>query len=388
MTVFNWTPNGEHLDQGKSFTKIEPLEVLYKLDSPMIFSIRQEGRLLLAYMCGEAPQLSRFVVVPTSQQILNSIKDGGRSVREALEQPWCWCVDAGHDGAVHECWVTSLDDIPSSVLPALGVMLDPSLSPVFSVRVEGRSLSKTNVPASAIKRAVDGAYIALKKLSEAHGTGTIGRPAKAWKQLFDLPTQRLALGSFEISFGEPKPDLELLPGIREAREALDSLGKNLGEALAWAVSKTTTSPEPSQNLLEALQKLVPPTHGVIETVRIGGSILGSSSESYVLDRRISKKVRITLAQTRSGSELIKTLEGEARELDKDRLSFRLQTAEAEDAYTCFFEEDLYDDVMDAFAEDQTMVVSVRLQRGARQAQVIAISPGPTTEDIQPEETSS
>lgn len=370
---FGWEPSGELLRQDV-FSRLEPVDVLYELDSPMIFTFSSGGRLHLAYMCGETRGASRFVITPTSERVVASLRSGEISVRDALAQPWLWCADVKPDGEVDRCWITSPEELPPKALPPYGVMLDPSLEPVFSVRVEGRFLGRDNVPASAIKRAVDGAYTALKKLSEGTGGGvSAGRPGKAWKQFFDLPAQRVAIGSFEIAFREPRVDQENLPELGNVREQFNTLTKDFAEALCWAVGSDNTEKTPSLQLLEAMEKLVPPQHGLVEKVYIGGRIFGPTKRLHVLDRRVTKKVRQALVLARVAQEEIKTIFGEARELDKDKMSFRLHEDASGYDYTCQIEEDLYEDVLDVFTGDEMIAVTLRLRKGTFTGEVVAIS---------------
>lgn len=372
MMSFGWNPEGELI--GKDvFARLEPVDVLYELDSPMIFTFSNNGRLHLAYMCGETNGLSRFTVTPTSKLIVESLRNGNMSVRNALAQPWLWCIDVKSNGEVEQCWITSPEELPAKALPPHGVMLDPALEPVFSVRVEGASLRHDNVPASAIKRAVDGAYTALKKLSEATSGGTsAGRPGKAWKQLFDLPAQHVLIGSFEIAFREPHSDQESFPELNGVSEQFSALTQDFAGALSWAVGKPDGQTVPKLQLLEAMEKLVPPQHGLIERVYIGGRLFGQAQRSYVLDRRVTKKVRNALAVARVSQEEILTVVGEARELDKDKMSFRLHDPSKSNDFICTFQEDLYEDVMDVFTADGQMTVTLRTKKGTSAGEVIVI----------------
>ncbi len=369
--ALDWEPAGQDLGTGQ-FDLIIPEEVLYELDSPMIFTFRNSGRLLLAYMCGEAPRLCRFIVAPTSRSIVERLLAGEVSVRGAIDQPWCWCIDVASDGNVSKNWITTLDELPPGVVPGNDVFLEASREPIFAVRVEGRKLRRNNVPASVIKRVVDGVYTALKKLAESSGGGGAGRPSTSNRLLFDLPTQKVALGSFEISFGEPLLEHGLLPDDGVARAHMETRGRELGAALTWAVAGRSEG-LPDIPLLEAVQKLAPPSQGLVETVSVTGSMLGGSGAPYVLDRRASRKVRTALSAARDRSEQIITLKGEARELDKDKLSFRLRSADSPEDYICLFEEELYDDIMEAFASDHVIGIALRLSRGARQGKVVAVS---------------
>lgn len=378
--VFGWNPEGQRVDQ-EFVDPIVPDEILYELDGPMIFTFVVNRRMHLAYMCGDSRGLSRFTVASTNDITIKKMKDGEISVREALYSPWLWCMDLNSKGEVESCWATSPEELPSKALPPDGVMIDPELEPVFSVRVEGSKLSHDNVPASVIKRAVDGAYTALKKMSEEIAGGmSAGRPAKAWKQLFDLPAQHARIGSFEIAFKEPQPIQSSLPDIDDASEQLKTLGHDFSEALSWAVDRSADTSSPKLQLLEAMEKLVPPQHGLIERVYIGGSLISDGHREYVLDRDVTKKVRKALISARDRTEQIITLVGEPRELDKDRLSFRLRTATSEGDYTCTFQEDMYEDVLDAFTADEQMTVSLRAKKSGFIGEVIAILRNAPEED--------
>ncbi|MBF0392319.1 MAG: hypothetical protein HQL38_06520 [Alphaproteobacteria bacterium] len=356
------------------FARLEPVDVLYELDSPMIFTFLNGGHLHLAYMCGEVGGASRFVITPTNERVIASLRGGDISVREALAQPWLWCADVKPDGAVERCWITSPEDLPSKALPPHGVMLDPSLEPVFSVRVEGRFLGRDNVPASAIKRAVDGAYTALKKLSEAtSGGASAGRPGKTWKRFFDLPAQHVAIGSFEIAFREPRVEQDGLPELGGVRERFQALTQDFAGALSWAVKGDGADASPRLQLLEAMEKLVPPRHGLIEKVYIGGRIFGAAERPFILDRDVTRKVRQALAFARVVQEEIKTVLGEARELDKDKMSFRLHEDSTGTDYVCQFQEDLYEDVLDVFTGDEMITVTLRVTKGTPVGEVVAIS---------------
>ncbi len=296
---------------------------------------------------------------------------GEISVREAIDQPWCWCIDIDPQGSVIQTWATSLHQIPQNVLPKEDAYLALDLEPIFSVKVEGHKLTRYNVPASVVKRAVDGAYTALKKLSESVGGGGMGRPSEVSRKLFDFPTKHVALGSFQISFGGPIVDGVGQEDI-DARSQMETRGQELGKALNWATGKSLENVFDIA-LLEAMQKLAPPTQGLIETVSVGGSMLGSPRSLYVLNRSASRKVHQALSAARRNLEQIVTLRGEARELDKDRLSFRLKAEGTNDDYTCIFDEEIYDDVMEAFSSDQLIQIALRQSSGARQGQVIAVS---------------
>jgi hypothetical protein len=81
-----WEIEGKEIDSGR-FTPFEPVEVLYEYDGPRIFTTRDlDGELNLAHWSDEDEKATRYVVVPTSPGIVDSLRRGILSVHDALNQ--------------------------------------------------------------------------------------------------------------------------------------------------------------------------------------------------------------------------------------------------------------------------------------------------------------
>jgi hypothetical protein len=120
------------------FPRFEPDEVLYEFDGPRIFVVRDsEGELNLAYWSDEDDAICRYVVVPTTANILQALRQGDVSVFDALNQPRCWLCDVTHQGQIAACQRVDFEAIPKDSLPAAGTMLLPTLEPQC-VDLEGR----------------------------------------------------------------------------------------------------------------------------------------------------------------------------------------------------------------------------------------------------------
>ncbi|HEX7375932.1 MAG TPA: hypothetical protein VF278_02415 [Pirellulales bacterium] len=132
-----WKIRGKPTD-AKRFLPFAPHEVLYDFDGPRIFTLLDvDGEPNLVYWSDEDEKQSRFVIVPTAPGIVESIRTGGASVFDALNQPRCWICDVLHEGRINACWRVNFEDIPRDALPALGTMLLPALEPEL-VDLEGR----------------------------------------------------------------------------------------------------------------------------------------------------------------------------------------------------------------------------------------------------------
>lgn len=380
------------------FGSFEPVEILYDFDGPRIFTaLGRNGDPLLVYQCDEDEGVSRFVVVPCNAALLEAIQMGRSSIRDALSQPWSWIVDQSHGQGVEHAWRVDLESIPVGVLPAGSVMLLPSMTPLLSVRMVGADLGAGETPASVIHRAVDGASSALKTLvefvMEVRSTG--GRPADRLRRLYDLRAQRIAFASFEIAFKAPTAARQE-SFFEEEEKTLDDVGALLERALEWAKLATpfpsfgsedqmiaatleaSILESPQGNplevlaMLEALEKLTPPQHGLVTEVHVGGRLAGNGRTSKVLTRSSSTWVRRALDRRRRDRGPLITLTGLVRELDKDKLTFILREIDGRPDQKCSITDALFDEAMTAFATDEQVTVAGREAKGKGAIEVVAM----------------
>lgn len=339
------------------FGDFRKVEVLYEFDVPMIFTYEgEQNRLFLAYLCAEDDVLKRFryLTVPVSNQTIVELKNGSKTVFEALNQPWIWILETSYDGVLTTAWqIKDLTQIPDDAKPTKDAMLWPELMPFFSYRLIGEGLEKGRIPASVVARAIDGTTMAIKRLMLAVSATDIvqGRPEKWLKQLCDLPTQDFAYNSFEVSFRSG------LDPIQSDMTGLDldpySEGqKKLISALEWLTKELHT--EMDLIMLEVLSNLVPPSHGIVREVEIKGHLLGHSVVR--LQRSHTAKVRKAISSVKQRSPILST-EGTIGEFDKDKLMFTLrQRPDNQPDISCVFEEGLYDDAWFAFCSDSNIKV--------------------------------
>ena len=101
-----------------------PHEILYDYDGPRIFTMLDEnGDLKLAYWLVEFQGLARFLVVPTTDQIITDLKTGQVTVYEALNQQGCLLCDLLPSGEIKSCESIMFHSISSHFLPKQGVLL-------------------------------------------------------------------------------------------------------------------------------------------------------------------------------------------------------------------------------------------------------------------------
>lgn len=354
-----WSIDGINEDAGR-FQNLDPVEVLYELEAPKIFTAKCGGIVpVLVYESYVDVVASHvhLIVAPTSSAIILALKDGAKTVIQALDQPWVWAVTQDFDGASLQAVLlpNGIESVPDGYKPKKAAMLWPQLMPLVSVRLIGNGLREGHVPASVIKRAADSIPSALKKcFEEAFGAKTQGRPDDAVRNLYDLEAQQMAFNSFEISFRAAEPSqLSLSPGA-DIDSYLEQ-GAALRMAIGWALDDVDAF-IPSVELVEALEKIVPPMHGIVEEIEVRGRIF-NDSRIFRLGRTSTKKVKRFLTDHRAAVRTLFTTEGVIDELDKGQLTFTLRGTNDGKDLTFTFEDDFLDDVFMAFSSSVRVNVS-------------------------------
>lgn len=380
-----WSIQGKEINVGR-FTPFELVEILYEFDGPRIFTVRDaDGALNLAYWSDEDEADTRYVVVPTSARILDELREGALSVFDALNQPRCWICDVSIDGRPIACHLVDFEAIPGDALPGRGTMLWPTLEPLIALRAVGAEIVPGQIPGSVIRSCVEGVQKACKVLAEYRlGQGTqAGRPSDFLKRLFDLPAQRLAFNSFEISFRMPVEEPNLFTSIGQKSpevETLEEVGSLLRKGLRWITTSASEGgmyspgdPEESAAVLRALKELSPSSQGSIERIELKGQLVGARTAPLVLERQARQRVNAAIRSQALEPQVV-DLEGRIRELDRDRLSFELREINGTPVIQKFvFDEQLLEDVFRAMQEGSRVRVAGQTYPPKNLAYALALS---------------
>jgi hypothetical protein len=370
-----WDVAGREVDAG-FLGGFEMLEVLVDIDGPRLFVGRTEdGDDLLAYQVAETDGRFGWIVVPTEARAIEQLRAGELALLDALRQPWSWFVTQSFEGALHGVRRVRFDDLPPASLPSEGVTLVATAQPFLTVRAKGPGLTSRDVPASVVRKVVDGAMHAMKALIEhaLEMSPPEGRPSDRLRRYYDLPTRRLAFGSFEAVFGEPVAPNEQ-PLLDAERLALDRAGVLLRRGIAALQHEVIDGDGAAVDAelgvaLDALSGLLPPASGVVEEMQIGGRLVGPSSVR--LSREHGVRARKYLRRMRPAVEAL-VVQGLVRELDKDAMTFIVRSTDLTQEWPCRFSSALRDDVFTAFAEDTPVAVSGHRRAGKPQVEVLAI----------------
>jgi hypothetical protein len=154
-----WKAKGREIPP--DWLSLEPVEVLFEVDGPRIFTCRsRSGELLLAYQCGEEKGSLRFLVVPFSPELEWQLTEGKINLREALTRPRAWLVDLSYEWQPIRCWELQIENVPAQVLPAPGVMLWAHLRPVSRTAID-RPIATTTTLAPVGPFSVSPRYAAV-----------------------------------------------------------------------------------------------------------------------------------------------------------------------------------------------------------------------------------
>jgi len=359
------------------FEPLEIQEVLHDLDGPRTLTFRNaSGDLFFAHWCDEADRLSYFAVVPFSDALLSRLKLGDITVRDALEQPRQWILEISHDWRIRRAFSVDFSKFERGVLPESDLMLYAYLQPLFTLRAIGNGIQQGFVPSSVVKNLIQSAEQAIKVLVDYVFDGGRGRPLTALRRFYNLPTQRLAFNSFEISFRLPalsnQPEFDELDTARiaEDEETYKKVAALLRKGLVWATASPDAAPPTGEDpkewvaIYKALENLSPSSHGPVSVVEVGGRLAEwrmPMERRYKLKpsvRPLIRYARDRISESRPDDVM---LVGKIRELDRDRNSFELREIASGKPNQRFSYEDAFlEDVLEGIgSENRFRVIGTR-----------------------------
>jgi hypothetical protein len=316
---------------------LEPEVVLDWFDGPRIFTLREKGIHYLAYSSEETPTAHRYLIVPTDDKTIADLRRGAMTIYEALRSAVVWIVDAGQDAPLT---ITQINwaQVPPAVIPAKDVLLTPDLEPLLRVYVRGDLLTGDAVPASVLKKYVDGASLLMQKLYQS----AQDKGLDVAKSMFDPPVQRVAFNSLEISYAAPPRELIEKTGLPAVINTFDDVARN-------------ANPESDPRLLEAIVKMCPFQSGPVESVTLSGLLTAGSS--FELRRGDRPTWREKLAAVRE-SQPVHSVEiyGRIGELDWDKGTFLLREVDgSQEERNCRTDEPIISELLEIFGTGQAWV---------------------------------
>jgi hypothetical protein len=386
--------DGERIVPGERFEPFEPEEILHDLDGPRTFTFRnRQDELFLAHWCDDSVNGLLYAVVPFSTAILKRLKSGDITVRDALDQPHQWMVEVAHDWRILKSSAIEFERLPSGTLPERDVMLYANPRPLFTVRAQGDEIVERFIPSNVLRTTIERAEKAIKVVVEqVLGATTVGRPAASTRRYYNLPTQRLAFGSFEISFRQPTIPAQLEFGEieRDLSNADDKVFEQVSDLLQRGLLETrrkgelsSTGPNSAEwvTIVNALENLCPTSQGPVTTIELSGRLLEGGSKPlkrFTLkksDRAYIRRAKASLVQVRSDDV---RLTGRIRQLDRDAHTFELrEIVEGLPDITFVYEDQFLDIIVEAIGpeseEKAYRVIGIRESQTAPYS-VLAVLP--------------
>jgi hypothetical protein len=340
--AFSWVPNSPH-DQIPFIGVIEPDEILYDFDGPMLFTSKSQFFPILCYKIDEEGSHAQYLVVPTSKAIVSKLREGQLALRSAMSQAWGWIAEAEDRFQVRRTWSVSIDSLPAVLLPEPGYGIYPAhgiiserpsyaTNPFLSIRFSGADVVGGQLPFGVFKTLVDevattlwaifapAVHAAGKKLSEQ----TIRKAVK-------IPTYEPAFASLLIAIEQPtldlssfrdKPDIDVgqaTKNIARAYEEFFDSAKIVANAAARG-EMTTGLVTDNIEATEALVPLIPTRRSFFDRVEIG---IRNNKDNLVINVTAADQIRDAYTISLAGK---RTISGEVVEINSTSGSFIVRSA--------------------------------------------------------------
>ncbi len=338
------------LPQGLLSGKLRVEQVLYEAEAPVLFlTSTEQGQQLLALVIADNDNTTSTLLAPTTEKIIEELRQGHVSVRDALTSSWMWLLENNpeHNGL----WRISPTDV-DRYLPLQGTLLFPELLPVLKTRALGEQIRRGHMPASVIAFVADSTRKAVKTLlDQLLATPSGGRPTENHRALYDLPVQSFQFASFEVSFAAPDDGSS---NEQEVKQAVQKLEKGL----RWASEAgngpfSAASNTEKEVILRAALLLTPPSGGAIDEVQVSGAWI--QNETIKLTREARRRVRQELRSF--DSEQVVRHVGRVGEVDADNLSFMLREIDDKQDRKGWFDQDLLDELIDLLGSSERIAVA-------------------------------
>jgi hypothetical protein len=312
---------------------LEPTEVLYEFDRPLFYSaVDPLGATLLVYECDFDEEGRVLLVVPSSRRVIGELAEGRTSMLDALLQPWGWLARFSDGKIASATRVDPAEDMTPESLPSPGTMAAPGLEPLIGVRSIGPDITKGSIPPSVIRNSIGAAVDAVRGIAQyvAFEMSEDHRAAVASvAELFNLRTQRMGYGSFEVALsGIPaRGQMQLFERAATDGKTLSEIQRLLTTAIRVAskpnrqdnAAKEFGSEEQAKMALDAIKELTPATAGEVVETRVSGQLIVGPRASYRLTRESREYVNFyTGGSVAESLDQFETLSGRLRGWDLDK----------------------------------------------------------------------
>jgi hypothetical protein len=342
-----WTPPGNVADN-PPLRRIAPHDVLYYFDEPLLFISDPKSRLILCYKIDQSSDVSQYILVPTSDHLVSSLRRGSVSLRAALSQSWCWIAEVDDTFNVLRSWDQSIDEVPEQFLPEpkYGLYYEHGLiedniesayatNAFLSMHFKGGELNKKTIGFGTFKNIIEETY---------HSIWQIFTPAlysffeteRQLRRVVNIPIRQPVFASLlleierphfepeETSVETPQSDIEQADiRIGQANaEFLDSAEAVTSAARAGVVPREVTR----SNLiaLEIVSRLAPTDRSHYDVLEISGYIESRERTFVTIGQETGDVIRQAYRDVLEDSKIF---EGRVIEVNAQSRSFIIMTPE-------------------------------------------------------------
>ena len=356
------------------FQSIRPTEILYELDGePILFSSVSRTRSVICYKIDSALRQSQYIVSPTSDRILQDVRNGRMSLRAAVVQAWTWIVEAGDENFnVTQFWNVSSDLIPDDLLPKEGIAL-PYLhmteSPYLSIKFCGGAIKNGTLPLVVIKTAVEEVYTSLLRIfATAAHRAAFGVTETRMRRAITIPTHEFSHASLTIAIEKPEIDIseigsELIINLDLANKNMENAHENFlrsAEVIADAVDHHQDIGNIASDHLETLEiltRIIPGNNSFFNAVEINGRRSDKIARPSVIEGKHGQMLR-ELYDLASGS--LQQLKGEVFLINGHSHQFTMTVGDRD--VTCVATTEAQQDQVDLLSKGDLVFVRGHLRK--------------------------
>lgn len=338
---------------------LEPFEVLYEYDGPVIFRAKAGLVDLLLSKISEHGQVSRYLSCTTNDESVEALKAGRLSVYGALDRDSFWVIDIDAQSRVQRYWNCSRDDVPGRLLPEPGLglfhwqgavpdTLEQS-NAIIALKFRGAELSENGIPLGRLKELVDQTFSTIRKIL------TPPQLANTRSSTFDVEVAPLKFASLVIAVKDPVINMQAISRVKALRKytradfdaAVRARGEEFVRKLQEISALTRTGlvhqgyAEDNFAFLDTLSELLPDERGNISSIEFNGSTEDGVA-TVVFDQNAAEVVR-KLSDSTQGKTVTET--GFIAGLMVKAQTIKISSLRGKDV-TCVFSTEHYEELLE------------------------------------------
>lgn len=338
---------------------LEPFDVLYEYDGPIIFRAKAGLVDLLLSKIEEKDQVSRYLTCITNDENIGALRAGRLSVYGAFDRDSFWIIDADAQSRVLRYWNCARDQVPERFLPEPGLGLFhwqgavpdtvEQSSAIIALKFRGAELSEHGIPLGRLKELVDQTFSAVRRIL------TPPQLANTRSSTFDVEVAPLKFASLVIAVKEPVINMQAISRVKAlqnyTRQDFETAVRDRGEEFVRKLQEVFTLTrtglihegyaENNFGFLDTLSQILPDDRNTISSIEFNGKTKNGVA-TIVFDQDAADIVR-RLSDSTQGKTV--TENGTISGLMIKAKTIKVASVRGKDV-TCYFSKGQYDILLD------------------------------------------